>query len=155
LIVGDVPEQNELLSRIFLMHGWKVATALSLAETRDVLDSPPACLLAERVLYLPDGSVYDVVREVRLRSPAVRVVLIQNPRDLYDSVVYQRVQEMGLGLPADGSGSDTQYDAFFEACNRMSKRLLHEDLRPDVVLWCHGNAEEIVRACEPSGGSGA
>jgi hypothetical protein len=65
--------------------------------------------------------------------------------------VSRRVNEQGLGLPADDSASDEQYDAFLEVCDRTRERLLDEEVRPDAVLlgpWV--GLEEFVRACEPT-----
>ncbi len=150
LFVSDEPDQPKLVEMIFGSHGWDVVTAFSLAEVLDQLNPPPDCLLADLVLYLADGSLYEVVRAVRARSPMVRVVLMDDPRELYDEEVFRRVKEQGLGLPADGSASDKQYDAFFEACYQTRKRPLDEEVRPDVVLrFYSGNQEDIVRACEP------
>ncbi len=148
LVVGVTPNTTEVLEMVFRSRGWDVATALSLSETFDRLDPPPDCLLTELVLYFADGSLCEVVRAVRVRSPAVRVVLMDDPRERYGEEVFRRVREQGLGLPADGSASDAQYDAFFEACDQAKKRLLDEEIRPDAVVSSPNTLEEYVRACE-------
>jgi len=149
LIVSDLPNQTELLEMIFKSRGWDVVKAISVAEVYGLLDPPPDCLIADLTLYLADGSSGEVVKAVRTRSPTVRIVLINDPREFFDEEVLRRVRAQGRGLPADGPASDAQYDAFFEACDQTRKRLLDEEVRPDVVLTVCISQEDIIRACEP------
>jgi CheY-like chemotaxis protein len=152
LVVGDQPEVIKMWTWVLRWREWDVAPALSVAEALDRLYPPPDCLLANLVLSLPDGSLYDVIRAARARSPGVRVVLLDELSDCYDEEVVRRVKEQGFGLPDDGSASDEQYDEFFRAYDRTRDHLLHKEIGDVVLVWALGalSPDELIRACEPA-----
>jgi two-component system response regulator RegA len=76
LIVEDDTKLLELLTAAFERRsGVSVIGVTTVRETRDVLqtESPELCIVDFK---LPDGTGLDVIREIRARRPAARVVLL-------------------------------------------------------------------------------
>lgn len=80
LIVDDERKISELLSRFFAARGFQTETAQSGHEAIARLDqTPPDYLLLD--IRMPDMSGLDVLREVKARHPALRVVMVTAVED--------------------------------------------------------------------------
>jgi DNA-binding NtrC family response regulator len=75
LIVDDEASLRDFLTIVFEGEGWKVASAASLGEARATLQkTEPDIVLCD--LMMPDGSGIDLLREIRIQSPKMPVIMI-------------------------------------------------------------------------------
>ena len=75
LIVDDEASLRDFLTIVFEGEGWKVASAASLGEARATLQkTEPDLVLCD--LMMPDGSGIDLLREIRIQSPKMPVIMI-------------------------------------------------------------------------------
>jgi two-component system response regulator PilR (NtrC family) len=75
LIVDDEASLRDFLSIVFEEEGWLIQTAATLAEARAAMQKrEPDLVLCD--LMVPDGSGIDLVREIKVQTPSVPVVMI-------------------------------------------------------------------------------
>ena len=73
LIVEDDRRTQEALTRLFTEQGWRVSSAMTVADGLSQLDPPPHCVLMD--LSLPDETGELILRTIRTDRRPIRVVV--------------------------------------------------------------------------------
>ncbi len=93
LVVDDDREIRRLLERYLVEQGFRVATAGSRAESETMLAAGRYDLVVLDVM-LPDGSGFDLCRDIRARNSRISIILVTALREEVDRII-------GLELGAD------------------------------------------------------
>jgi len=79
LVVEDDPATRNALRRIFLLKGWLVRVASTVAEGMAQLDPPPDCVILD--LMLPDAGGEVILRKIRDEHLPTRVAVCTGTHD--------------------------------------------------------------------------
>jgi len=75
LVVDDVPDTREVLSRNLFLEGYEVTAASSAGEAREILETKDVDLVVTD-LKMPGADGMSLARHVKARRPGVAVVII-------------------------------------------------------------------------------
>lgn len=92
LVVEDDPTMGANLQRALSASGFRVARANTVSQAREITEQPALVLLD---LGLPDGDGLDLSRELNLRWPGVRIIMLT-----------ARADEMEVVLGLDSGATD-------------------------------------------------
>jgi len=109
LIVDDDAWTRYALARLLRLQGWQVQTASCVAEALVLLNLEPDCVILD--LFLPDGDGVSVLRRIRERGQASRVVVCTVSTDA------SKLESLKVLKPDAILTKPIEVDELFQACS--------------------------------------